>query len=250
MECHKVCALFPEMNSEQFSALVKDIAQNGQREPIWTHEDQIIDGRHRYRACCGLGIVPKFQEWNGQGSLVAFVVSLNLHRRHLDTSQRAAVAAEVKPMLEEEGRRRLKQQAASKSRDDSGHFEPPCANLHKVDDDTPWDSTQEAAKMMGVSRRTVADAASVKEQDPAAFDAIKRGETTVHAAKKRLDPPKVKQPKPGANWLDMHIQVSDDPATYYDDIAAGLETYCPRGEPYDRLIAAMQRRVSRFAAAS
>jgi hypothetical protein len=248
MECHKVCALFPEMNSEQFSALVKDIAQNGQREPIWTHEDQIIDGRHRYRACCGLGIVPKFQEWNGQGSLVAFVVSLNLHRRHLDTSQRAAVAAEVKPMLEEEGRRRL-QEAAAQRRGAHGRLEPVCLNSDKQVDES-WDSTQEAADMFSVARCTVADAASVKEQDPAAFDAIKRGETTVHAAKKRLDPPKVKQPKPGANWLDMHIQVSDDPATYYDDIAAGLETYCPRGEPYDRLIAAMQRRVSRFAAAS
>ena len=37
----------------------------------------------RYQACRELGIEPKFQEWDGQGSLVAFVISLNQHRRHL-----------------------------------------------------------------------------------------------------------------------------------------------------------------------
>ena len=41
---------------------------------------------------------PTFREWSGEGSLVAFVVSLNLHRRHLDESQRAMVAAKIANM--------------------------------------------------------------------------------------------------------------------------------------------------------
>lgn len=47
------------------------------------------DGWHRYRACMDLGIKPvqfKFEE----GDPVAFVLSHNLHRRHLTGSQRAA----------------------------------------------------------------------------------------------------------------------------------------------------------------
>ena len=36
----------------------------------------------------------------GEGSLVSFVVSLNLNRRHLAASQKAAVALEILPMQE------------------------------------------------------------------------------------------------------------------------------------------------------
>jgi hypothetical protein len=67
---------------------------------------KIIDGRNRYRACRELGIEPKIQIWDGKGSLVEFVVSLNLHRRHLDSGQRAAVAVEILPLLEAEAKER------------------------------------------------------------------------------------------------------------------------------------------------
>lgn len=45
-------------------------------------------------------------QWDGRGSAIDLVVSLNLHRRHLTASQRAAVAVDVLPMYEAEARER------------------------------------------------------------------------------------------------------------------------------------------------
>src|SRR5262245_33034956 len=101
MEFHPVANLFPLMGPSEFDGLKADIAANWLREPIWTCNGQVIDGRSRLRACEELGIEPRFREWDGKGSLAEFVVSMNLHQRHLNASQKAAVAAEVLPLLEE-----------------------------------------------------------------------------------------------------------------------------------------------------
>src|SRR6185436_9150110 len=58
------------------------------------------------RACNEISIEPKTCEWDGKGSLIAFVVARNLTRRHLDESQRAMVAARLKPAFEQDARRR------------------------------------------------------------------------------------------------------------------------------------------------
>jgi N6-adenosine-specific RNA methylase IME4 len=98
-EYHEVSSLFPLLEGAEYEALKADIAQNGLLEPIWLHPDgSIIDGRNRYRACIETGTEPRFRTWSGEGSLVAFVLSLNLHRRHLDESQRAMVAARIANM--------------------------------------------------------------------------------------------------------------------------------------------------------
>jgi hypothetical protein len=44
---------------------------------------------------CLVGVGAEFREWDGEGSPVAFVVSLNLHRRPLNESQRATGAAKI-----------------------------------------------------------------------------------------------------------------------------------------------------------
>ena len=46
--------------------------------------------------------VTDFIMWDSEGSVVAFVVSLNLHRRHLNESQRALVAAKIANMRQGE----------------------------------------------------------------------------------------------------------------------------------------------------
>jgi hypothetical protein len=103
---HPVADLFPAMTDAEYEELKADIQENGLHVPISTYQGQIIDGRHRDRACREVGVPPRYQEWDGRGSLVAFVISLNDRRRHLSTSQRAMVAAKAKPMFEDEARQR------------------------------------------------------------------------------------------------------------------------------------------------
>src|SRR5215211_6851887 len=105
-DIHELANLFPLLEGPDFEALKADIATYGLREPIWTYQGKVIDGRNRLRACRELGIDPPTREWDGKGSLVAFALSLNLHRRHLTSSQRAAVAVEVLPFLEAEAKER------------------------------------------------------------------------------------------------------------------------------------------------
>ena len=96
-EFHPVASIFPLMGEAELDALAEDIRANGQREPIWLHRDgRIIDGRNRWLACRKAGVQPLTRTFEGEdGELVAFVVSQNLHRRHLDESQRAMVVAKL-----------------------------------------------------------------------------------------------------------------------------------------------------------
>lgn len=87
LDFHPVANIFPLMTGQEFDALVNDIAEHGQAEPIWLYDGQVLDGRNRYRACMELGIVPDVREYTGNDPH-AFVVSLNLHRRHLTREQR------------------------------------------------------------------------------------------------------------------------------------------------------------------
>lgn len=91
-ELHPLCTLFPRMAGAEFSALVDDIEANGLRQPIVTHGGMILDGGNRYRACLEAGIEPTFVEFEGD-NLVSFVLSANLHRRHMSAGQQAAIVA-------------------------------------------------------------------------------------------------------------------------------------------------------------
>lgn len=95
---HSVCELFPEMDGASYAELKADIEENGQAEPIVLWKKQLIDGRHRLRACNELGIKPIVVDISGNDDPLAYVITHNLHRRHLTESQRAMVAAKLATM--------------------------------------------------------------------------------------------------------------------------------------------------------
>jgi hypothetical protein len=94
LEAHPLADIFPLLDEPELGELAADIAEHGQREPIVTYEDRVLDGRNRLRACLMAGVKPWFKPFDGVDPL-AFVVSANLRRRHLNESQRAMIAARL-----------------------------------------------------------------------------------------------------------------------------------------------------------
>lgn len=182
MEFHPAANIFPMMTGDEYRALVDDIRANGLREPITLYQGQILDGRNRYTACLELGIEPTYRDWNGPGSPIAYVVSLNLARRHLTSSQRAVIALEVERQLAEEAevrRRELGRQAAIKQHGWVGQIiEQPTTE--------PGRASEQAAALMGTNRQYVSDAKRLKEQAPDLLEAVRVGEKTIPQAKHEL----------------------------------------------------------------
>lgn len=98
VRAHKAAAVFPMLPGEQLDALADDIAQNGQREPIVLLDGEILDGRNRFDACQQACIEPRFRDATDEerADPIGFVVSKNLHRRHMDESARAMAAARLR----------------------------------------------------------------------------------------------------------------------------------------------------------
>lgn len=94
MNFHPLANIFPLLEGRAYSDLVADVIKHGVREPVWVYEGQILDGRNRWRAAQAAGVSCPTQVYEGDEP-AAFVVSLNLHRRHLSESQRAMVAAKL-----------------------------------------------------------------------------------------------------------------------------------------------------------
>ena len=214
MNVHPVANIFPAMSEGEYAALKADIQANGQREAIWTWRGQIIDGKHRHRACSELGRDVSAREWDGEEvGLVAFVVSLNLHRRHLNESQRAVVAA------------RLATLPAHRPSDKSA--------------DLPTSVSQpEAAVLLNTSERSIRDVKRVERERPDLLPAIEAGTLSLNAAvgeiKKRERVVEIEgqrdelaKARPSAPLGLFNVIVIDPPWPY--DADASEETYDPHG---------------------
>jgi hypothetical protein len=103
---HPACLLFPKLGDEELQELAADIKARGLLHDIVTFQGQILDGRNRLAACEIAKVKPRFREWDGEGSPVEWVISENLIRRHLTSSQRAVIALDLLPLLEAEAKER------------------------------------------------------------------------------------------------------------------------------------------------
>lgn len=181
-EAHPYANIFPLLPDTELKALADDIAAHGLREPIWLHRDgRIIDGRNRYRACELGGVEPEYRTYQGDDAdLLHFVVSLNLHRRHLDVGQRAMIADALANMRIGDNQHRREgveistPSAADDLFGDASRPEPEPA---------PAISQSQAAELMNVSRESVVMARKVREQGvPELAEKVVAGAVSVSAA--------------------------------------------------------------------
>lgn len=93
-ETHPAANIFPMLDEPDLAALAEDIRAHGLRNPVVVIGSKVLDGRNRLAACDRIGIEATFVQFEGDDP-VAFVLSENLHRRHLNESQRAMVGARV-----------------------------------------------------------------------------------------------------------------------------------------------------------
>ncbi|MCH7689188.1 MAG: hypothetical protein IH899_21360, partial [Planctomycetes bacterium] len=167
---HPACLLFPRLPKEELQSLADDIKQNGLRDDIVTLNGEILDGRNRLEACKIAGVEPKFVEWDGDGSPLAWVISKNLMRRHLTASQRAVVAFGLLPLLEVEAKER---QRLSKGRGKKGA--QTCATL-------TGKASEQAARITNSSARTVEMVKAIHKQAPELIEEIRTGTLNVSEA--------------------------------------------------------------------
>jgi ParB/Sulfiredoxin domain len=155
-EFHPIADIFPLMTGDEFNRLRDDIKARKQQEPIIIYEGKILDGRNRYNACKELKLIPETKPYDGSDP-VGFVLSANLHRRHLNESQRAMVAGKLS---------RLK----------------PGANQHTKE----GPSIEDASKRLNVGKASVERAHKVLDSTPELVRAVEENKVRVSAAAVKL----------------------------------------------------------------
>jgi hypothetical protein len=174
LELHPLCTLFPRMDGKEFDALKNDIAANGLRSPIVTQDGMILDGGNRYRACLDVGVDPDFIEFDG-GNLVSFVLSANLHRRHMSAGQQAAIVSSATDWAKthKHGGDRKSDQAEA----------------------PPLDRVSDRAAISGANERTQRDADKLVKNHPEIAKQVTQGRKSLYSAVKETNPAKVAQAK-------------------------------------------------------
>lgn len=170
---HEAANIFP-LDDDNIDSLAADIKANGLQVPVEICDGKIIDGRRRSMACRLVGVKPVTKQVSPDDP-VAYVLSLNLHRRHLTPSQKSMVAARARDRYDKQAKERMTK----------GTKSDPMENL-------PQGSARDAAgKAVGVSGKSVDYASKVlRHGTKSLIAAVDEGRMAVStAAIHAADPP-------------------------------------------------------------
>ncbi len=170
VEVHELADAFPLTEGKEFENIKKSIMESGQQVPVIMHNGVLLDGRNRWRACLELGITVTAVGWNGSGNQDELIITLNLHRRHMTASQRAALAVKLLPALE--------QQAAERrgARNDIREKIPLCGKAVDL-----------AGAKVGVSGKYVIKAQKIFDTSMDTYMKLLNGKLTISQALKEIE---------------------------------------------------------------
>lgn len=208
---HPLADAFPLIEGEEFDQLVDDVRRNGLGNPIVLSADEttIVDGRNRYRACDAAMVDPVFRPLPAsfkEEQIVDFIVSENVHRRHMSTGQRAMLALKVESAYAEIARQRQAEAArrAAEVSNRTRHslpanqaFDPFSTDDlitdsdRQVEADLPQptrapQARDRAAKALGTSGRAVQQAKRVNAAAPDLAAKVQSGALALDAAEREL----------------------------------------------------------------
>ena len=166
-EFHEAANIFP-LDDEHLESLAADIKANGQHVSIEIMDGKILDGRRRSLACRIAGVEPVTRAVSLDDP-VQYVLSLNLHRRHLTPSQASMCAARARDIYERQGNENMKAGGATKGKENLPY---------------PQGQARDAAgKAFGVSGKSVDHAKRVIEKGiPELAKAVDSGRIAVSTA--------------------------------------------------------------------
>jgi hypothetical protein len=182
MKNHPIADIWPLMEEADLDRLAADIKAHGLQHPIVTYEGMILDGRNRDLACMRAGVAPRFVPYAGDNP-VAYAFSCNEARRHLTSGQRAAIAVELKPRLEEEARKR---QEVSRAQPGEAADKRGVTNYTALAGDSRDQSKSraQAATLAGTNAAYVTVAERIKDKAPGVFDRLKAGKISMQDARR------------------------------------------------------------------
>ena len=184
---HPAADVMPTLDQQALVALAADIEKNGCHAPVVLYEGAVLDGRHRIKAAEMAGLKSlAIIAYEGDDPL-AYVLSTNLHRRHLTTGQKADLAVNILAYEE----------AAAKER--QGERTDLGLNSDRSEERT-W-AAAEAGKKVGVGKDSVQKMAFLRDKaedgDTVAasvLSKVRKGELSLNQAVQTARPATVAAP--------------------------------------------------------
>lgn len=161
--------LLPPLSVEQFSALERDISENGCYAPVIVNEDMVIvDGHNRFRICEKYGLPFQMLVFSFTDLLEAKQWALDTQkgRRNLDKWELGKIALRLRPEIEARAR------ANQGTRTDLSATLP--------ESFPPVDTRRELAQTVGLGERTMDKVMKIDEHAPIAIrEALDSGELSI-----------------------------------------------------------------------